>query len=51
MATMKENKGKVLANEESVQAREDVHTQPYPAALEKRKALPKTLDAGSLPSR
>ena len=51
MTTMKENKGKGLANEESVQAGEDVHTQSHPAASEKRKTLSKTLDTGSLPSR
>lgn len=39
MATMKENKGKGLANKEFVQAGEDVLTQSYPATSEKRKTL------------
>lgn len=48
---MKENKGKDLANEGAFQEGEDVHSQPCPAGLEKRKALSKTIDMGSLPSR
>lgn len=51
MTTIKESKGKGLANEESVQAGEDVHTLPHLAASEKRKTLSKTLDTRSLPSR
>lgn len=47
---MKENKEKSLANEESVQEREDVHSHPRQAASEKRKALSKFVDVGSLPS-
>jgi len=47
---MKENNGKGLANEESVQEGEDVHSQPRPAASKKRKVMSKTLYFGSLPS-
>ena len=50
METMKKNKGKRLANEESVQKGEDVHFHPHQAASEKRKALSKFVDVGSLPS-
>ena len=47
---MKENKGKGLANEESVQEGEDVYCQPRPVASKKRKAPLKTLYFGCLPS-
>lgn len=50
MATMKENKGKGLADEEITQE-EEVHSQPCLAAGEKRKTLSKTIDMRSLPSR
>lgn len=48
---MKENKGKGLANEEAFLEGEDVHAQPRPDVSEKRKALSKTVDMGSPPSR
>ena len=48
---MKENKGKGLANEETVQEGEEVHSQPCPSGAEKRKNLSKTIDIESLPSR
>ena len=47
---MKENKGKDLANEETVQEGEEVHSQPCPSGAEKRKNLSKTIDIESLPS-
>ena len=46
---MKENKGKGLANEETMQ--EGTHSQPCPEIGDKRKTLSKTIDMGSLPSR
>ena len=49
MATMKENKGNRLANEETIQ--EGTYSQPCPAMRDKRKTLSKTIDMGSLPSR
>lgn len=49
MATMKENKGKCLADEDITQE-EEVHTQSCPSAGEKRKTLSKMVDMGSLPS-
>ena len=48
---MKENKGKGLANEETVQEGEEVHSQPCPSSAKKRKNLSKTIDIKSLPSR
>ena len=48
MATMKENKGKGLADEETMQ--EGTHSQPPPIVRDKRKTLSKTIDIGSLPS-
>ena len=48
MATMKENKGNRLANEETIQ--EGTYSQPCPAMRDKRKTLSKTIDMGSLPS-
>ena len=47
---MKENKGKGLANEETVQEGEEVHSQPCPSGAEKRKNLSKTIEMESLPS-
>ena len=48
MATMKENKGKGLVDEEIVQ---ETHSQPHPATRDKRKTLSRTVDLNSLPSR
>ena len=48
MATMKENKGKGLANEEAIQ--EEVHSQPRPSSAEIQKTLSRTVDLESLPS-
>ena len=48
MATMKENKGKGLADQEVIQ--EEVCSQPRPSCVEKRKTLSKTIDMDSLPS-
>ena len=45
---MKENKGKGLADEETMQ--EGTHSQPRPVVGDKRKTLSKTIDMGSLPS-
>ena len=45
---MKENKGKGLANEETMQK---TYSKPHPAAVDKRKTLSKTIDLGDLPSR
>ena len=44
---MKENKGKGLANEETMQK---TYSKPHPAAVDKRKTLSKTIDLGNLPS-
>ena len=51
MATTKENKGKGLIDEEAFQEEQEVHSQPHPTGVEKRKALSKTIDIGSFPSR
>ena len=47
---MKENKGKGLANEETIQEGKEVHSQPCPSGVEKRKNLSKMIDIESLPS-
>ena len=49
MATMKENKGKGLADKETMQ--EGTHSQPHLAVRDKRKTSSKIFDMGSLPSR
>ena len=49
MATMKENKGNGLIDEETMQER--THSQPCPAVEDKRKTLSKMIEKGSLPSR
>ena len=49
MATMKENKGNGLIDEETMQER--THSQPRPAVEDKRKTLSKMIEKGSLPSR
>ena len=62
MATMKENKGKSIAGDESVQPKTKAPTQTHPlasstlklvplASSEKRKTMFKKLDTGNLPSR
>ena len=47
---MKENKGKGLANKETMSKEEEVHSQPRPSGAKKRKTLSKMVDMGSLPS-
>ena len=47
---MKENKGKGLANKETMPKEEEVHSQPRPSGAKKRKTLSKMVDMGSLPS-
>ena len=44
---MKENKGKGLADEETMQ---ETHSQPRPVTRDKRKTLSRMVDLGSLPS-
>ena len=62
MSTMKENKGKNIAGDESVQPKTKAPTQTDPlasstlklvplASSEKRKTMFKKLDTGNLPSR
>ena len=48
MSTMKENKGKEVVGEGS---RPEVQSQTRPSTRDKRKALPKNFDLGSLPNR
>jgi len=52
---MKGNKGKEIAGEgdrlEAGDIRPEIPSQTRPSARDKRKALPKNLDLGSLPSR
>ena len=47
---MKENKGKGLGDEEAIQEGEEVHSQPCPSGVKKRKTLSKMVYMESLPS-
>ena len=47
MATIKENKGKEVVDEET---RPEAQSQPRPSVGDKRNTLPKMLDLGNLPS-